>query len=228
MSPSVFNARTSSRVGTDILAVAKELKVKTDGKSVKQLIAEIGDKTVGSKAGQVMLPDKLVNGLGAISLAALVSEGEGKLNALGVKATYGFTGGELRIELKGGDKTGEKIEFAGKLTAESGKTSGSIEGKINSQGGTSAKVSAKTVENNITAEGTASISSIRGEPSLKLTAEVAASFGSFLLKAGVSASNTSKGTSTAVNGSVRRGDVEFSGKSSREESRVEVGFTKDF
>lgn len=207
VSPAVFNARTSSRVGTEVEAVAKELNIKTDRKSVKQLIAEIGDKTANSKAGQVMLPDKLLNGLGAISLAALVSEGEGKLNALGIKSTYAFKGGELRVELKGGDKTGEKIEFAGKVTAASGDITGSIEGRVNSQGGTAAKVSVKTTGRDATAEAEASFSSIRGEPSVKVAANIGATFGNLLLKADVSLSNTGKGTAVGFNGTATVGPV---------------------
>jgi hypothetical protein len=224
VSPAVFNARTGSQVGSEVEAIAKGLNVKTDRKSVKQLIAEIGDKTAGSKSGQVNLPDKVLNGLGAVSFAALVSEGEGKLNALGIKTTLAFQGGELRVAFLGGDKTGEKIEFAGKITAASGDTTGSVEGRVNSQGGVATKVSGETIGNNIRAKVEASASSIQGEPLTKFTAEVGAVFGNLLLKADASISNTGKGANVGYGASASMGPFSAGVNVTPGDTRYEVNY----
>ena len=139
VSPAVFNTRTGSTAGTEILAIAKGLNVKTDGKSVKQLIAEIGNKTVESKGSLTVLPDSVAKSLGAVSLQALVSSGDGKLNALGVAIESNFNGGKLSIEAKGVDKVGLQFEAVGTLQAKQGDTTASVEGRVNTRGGTTVK-----------------------------------------------------------------------------------------
>ena len=168
VAPAVFNARTGSQVGSDVLAVAKEFGINTDGKSVKQLISVIGTKTAGSKPGQVMLPTRLLNGLGAVSLAAVVaSDGQDSLNVLGITGPFTFSKvGELEMKLTGNGKDGLKGVFAGRLTV----PSGNVEVRAATQGGTAAKLRVQTGDKNNSAAVELSTSSIPGEP--KLTGEV--------------------------------------------------------
>ena len=228
VAPAVFNARTGSQVGSDVLAISKELNIKTDKKSVKQLIAEIGDKTVGSKAGQVMLPTTLLNSLGAVSLAAVASEGEGKLNALGIKASYAFNGGVLEMNLVGNDKTGLKAGVTGRLTASSGNTSATIEGRANTRGGTAAKATVTTGSQDSSASVDASVSSIQGEPKSKFELTGQTTIGKTPVQGSVNVTDSGKGASFGAGVKITPGDFNVTAEFTPRAFEVRVGFSKSF
>ena len=217
----MFDARTGSKAGSEVESYAKGLNIKTDKRSVKQLIAAIGDKTAGSAGNSVALPGKILKSLGGVALAALVSTDDPKLIALGITLSTNFEGGQLRFVVKGNEKTGPNSEFAGKVVvAKSGDSSATIEGRISTQGRAAAKVSLQANGNGSKAEINAALSSIQGEPSFKADATFGLSLGAALLQGSVSSSSKANGTlNTEAGLSIKSGDfklgVDFTPKETR-------------
>ena len=189
VSPAVFDARTGSKAGSEVESYAKGLNIKTDKRSVKQLIAAIGDKTAGSAGNSVALPGKILKSLGGVALAALVSTDDPKLIDLGVKLSTNFEGGQLRFVVKGNEKTGPNSEFAGTVFTGNSSLKATVDARFNTQGRSAVKVSLQANGNGSKAEINAALSSIQGEPSFKADATFGLSLGAALLQGNVAYSN---------------------------------------